>query len=249
MKPTGDPSPDPHASPPAARAGRGSGSPDASLQGEADPPRRSPHRRCAFGSRGFPTSEPPRHASWEGPGRIRLINREVRFQGEIDWDFQGEGPLWAYHLHQFDWARCPEPSPQDRLGCDARLGRAPPARDRMGRRTDQPANLLLDQASDDPGSAPRRSDRPRCDLRVSRFPAGDAGEESRGPPARQPLPLEPARSRRWRVSRSRGRRRTDGSPTSRLSAISSKSRCSPTERTTSEAPCTTRCCSRTCSIW
>jgi uncharacterized heparinase superfamily protein len=45
-----------------------------------------------------------------------LINREVRFQGAIDWDFKGEGPLWAYHLHQFDWARSPEPSSQDRLG-------------------------------------------------------------------------------------------------------------------------------------
>jgi uncharacterized heparinase superfamily protein len=57
----------------------------------------------------------PRHASWNGPGKIRLINREVRFQGEIDWDFEGEGPLWAYHLHQFDWARCAGPNPQDRL--------------------------------------------------------------------------------------------------------------------------------------
>ncbi|GAF68230.1 unnamed protein product, partial [marine sediment metagenome] len=59
---------------------------------------------------------PPDHVSWKGPGRIRLINREVRFRDGIDWDFTGEGPLWAYHLHQFDWARCPELSPQDRLG-------------------------------------------------------------------------------------------------------------------------------------
>jgi uncharacterized heparinase superfamily protein len=44
----------------------------------------------------------------------------VIFQGEIDWDFEGEGPLWAYHLHQFDWARCPELGAQDRL--DAMLG-------------------------------------------------------------------------------------------------------------------------------
>jgi len=40
----------------------------------------------------------------------------VGFREAIDWDFGGEGPLWAYHLHQFDWARCPGPSPQDRLG-------------------------------------------------------------------------------------------------------------------------------------
>jgi uncharacterized heparinase superfamily protein len=40
----------------------------------------------------------------------------VRFQDGIDWDFTGEGPLWVYHLHQFDWARCPESSPRDRLG-------------------------------------------------------------------------------------------------------------------------------------
>ena len=24
---------------------------------------------------------------------------------EVDWDFQGEGPLWSFHLHQFDYAR------------------------------------------------------------------------------------------------------------------------------------------------
>jgi hypothetical protein len=57
----------------------------------------------------------PAHASYHGPDRIRLINREVRFRDGIDWDFTGEGPLWVYHLHQFDWARCPELSPQDRL--------------------------------------------------------------------------------------------------------------------------------------
>lgn len=58
----------------------------------------------------------PGHASWIRPDRIRLINREVGFREGIDWDFRGEGPLWAYHLHQFDWARCPGPSPRDRLG-------------------------------------------------------------------------------------------------------------------------------------
>jgi len=63
---------------------------------------------------------PPGHASWDGSGCIRLINREVRFQDEIDWDFEGEGPLWAYHLQQFDWVRGPELSAQNRL--DAVLG-------------------------------------------------------------------------------------------------------------------------------
>jgi hypothetical protein len=65
---------------------------------------------------GVPYLGAPGHASWDRPDRIRLINREVGFGEGIDWDWSGEGPLWAYHLHQFDWARCPGPSPQDRLG-------------------------------------------------------------------------------------------------------------------------------------
>ncbi|HTF35692.1 MAG TPA: heparinase II/III family protein [Myxococcota bacterium] len=47
----------------------------------------------------------PAHAYTDGWRRFRLLNREVTFAGCPDWDFGGEGPLWAYHLHQFDYAR------------------------------------------------------------------------------------------------------------------------------------------------
>lgn len=50
----------------------------------------------------------PAHArAAAGAGRwtLRLLNREVVFGGRIDWDHAGSGPLWAFHLHQFDWAR------------------------------------------------------------------------------------------------------------------------------------------------
>ncbi len=38
---------------------------------------------------------------------FELINRKVRFRDRIDWNFQGEGPLWTFHLNQFDYARDP----------------------------------------------------------------------------------------------------------------------------------------------
>jgi len=47
----------------------------------------------------------PAHAYTDGWRRFRLLNREVAFADSPDWDFGGEGPLWAYHLHQFDYAR------------------------------------------------------------------------------------------------------------------------------------------------
>ncbi len=47
----------------------------------------------------------PPHAHFDGERRIRLINREVDFQYEIDWDYAEAGPLFAYHLHQFDYLR------------------------------------------------------------------------------------------------------------------------------------------------
>jgi uncharacterized heparinase superfamily protein len=56
----------------------------------------------------------PDHARFDGHRRIALIGREVAFRDEIDWDFSGEGPLWAYHLHQFDYLRSPSLSPQAR---------------------------------------------------------------------------------------------------------------------------------------
>jgi uncharacterized heparinase superfamily protein len=56
----------------------------------------------------------PPHAAFDGWGCIRLIGREHHFGDGIDWDFMDEGPLWAYHLHQFDYVRCA------RLSCEAR---------------------------------------------------------------------------------------------------------------------------------
>lgn len=56
----------------------------------------------------------PRHARWDGGRRIELIGRRVVFRDGIDWDFAGEGPLFAYHLHQFDHARQPALAPTAR---------------------------------------------------------------------------------------------------------------------------------------
>lgn len=51
----------------------------------------------------------PRHARATEDAAFRFLNREVAFEGgRPDWDFAGEGPLWSFHLHQFDWARAPD---------------------------------------------------------------------------------------------------------------------------------------------
>lgn len=59
----------------------------------------------------------PAHARWDGTGRLVLIERGVELGSAPaapsapgagrgwDWDHAEAGPLWAYHLHQFDWAR------------------------------------------------------------------------------------------------------------------------------------------------
>jgi len=47
----------------------------------------------------------PAHARWDGASRVVLIGNEISFPDAIDWDVQSAGPLWAYHLHQFDYAR------------------------------------------------------------------------------------------------------------------------------------------------
>jgi uncharacterized heparinase superfamily protein len=49
----------------------------------------------------------PAHARYEPPARLRLLGREVDFGESVDWSFGGEGPLWAYHLHHFDYLRDP----------------------------------------------------------------------------------------------------------------------------------------------
>ncbi|MBW2273421.1 MAG: alginate lyase family protein [Deltaproteobacteria bacterium] len=56
----------------------------------------------------------PAHASFDGWRRFVLLGREHGFRDGVDWDFMDEGPLWAYHLHQFDYARSPSLSPQAR---------------------------------------------------------------------------------------------------------------------------------------
>lgn len=65
----------------------------------------------------------PPHAQCETPARIRLVNRDLVSAGAgahaeaaaIDWEFAGHGPLFAYQLHQLDWARDPRLAPAERL--------------------------------------------------------------------------------------------------------------------------------------
>ncbi|MEE8581273.1 MAG: heparinase II/III family protein [Myxococcota bacterium] len=56
----------------------------------------------------------PAHARYDGGRHFELIGHSVRFPTRIDWDYDEAGPLWAYHLHQFDYARAPS------LGAQAR---------------------------------------------------------------------------------------------------------------------------------
>lgn len=65
----------------------------------------SPPARLAVGAPFAPFLDAPPHAHGDGWRRFGLLGREVVFAGGPDWDFAGEGPLFAYHLHQFDWAR------------------------------------------------------------------------------------------------------------------------------------------------
>ena len=58
--------------------------------------------------RGIPRSGflgAPAFAWSDGWRRFRLRNREVFFHGPVDWEFAGEGPLFAYDLHGFEYAR------------------------------------------------------------------------------------------------------------------------------------------------
>jgi uncharacterized heparinase superfamily protein len=56
----------------------------------------------------------PPATHWDGRHRFRLLEREVVFDGPIDWGFDGEGPLWSFLLHQFHWARDPALAPEVR---------------------------------------------------------------------------------------------------------------------------------------
>ncbi len=82
-------------------------------------PRRlaGPAPRAAFTAPAVPWLPAPPHARCERGARIELVNRELASNsaGAIDWDFAAHGPLFAYHLHQFDWARDPRLAPAERL--------------------------------------------------------------------------------------------------------------------------------------
>ncbi len=57
----------------------------------------------------------PGHVYAEDLDMLRMINREVVFEGGIDWTTDKGGPLWTYQLHQFDWARSVRLDPETRL--------------------------------------------------------------------------------------------------------------------------------------
>ncbi len=49
----------------------------------------------------------PAHARFDGARSFELIRRSHDFRDKIDWNYEGLGPLWAFHLHQFDYLRAP----------------------------------------------------------------------------------------------------------------------------------------------
>lgn len=75
----------------------------------------------------------PAHAHYDGGLGFELIHRAHRFRDEIDWNDLAMGPLWAFHLHQFDYARAPALSAKSRWSlidhwienCDEGAGWAP----------------------------------------------------------------------------------------------------------------------------
>ncbi|HEY8122354.1 MAG TPA: heparinase II/III family protein, partial [Myxococcota bacterium] len=74
--------------------------------------------RAAFASPRVPWLASPPHARCASTSRIELIHRTLESPGgagAIDWEFSAHGPLFAYHLHQFDWARDPRLAPSERL--------------------------------------------------------------------------------------------------------------------------------------
>ena len=58
---------------------------------------------------------PPAHVGvTEGPV-IQLLGSTLDVSGRVDWEYTRHGPLFAYHLHQFDFARCENVLPETRL--------------------------------------------------------------------------------------------------------------------------------------
>ncbi len=88
--------------------------------GPAPRPRRvgGPPPRLAVAALAVPFLPPAAHVRDSEPQALRWIHREVRFPERVDWEHRGEGPLWAYHLHQMEWLR------GERLPPDARLALA-----------------------------------------------------------------------------------------------------------------------------
>lgn len=91
------------------------------LRGTAAPaPRAGPAPTLAFATPATPFLPAPPHAFSDGARRFRLRGREVAFTERIDWDVTSEGPLWAYDLHSFGWARhaCLDPGARRALLLD-----------------------------------------------------------------------------------------------------------------------------------
>ena len=51
------------------------------------------------------------HAHWEPGNRLSLLRRDLDLADPIPWERTPHGPLFDYHLHQFDFARVPDASP------------------------------------------------------------------------------------------------------------------------------------------
>ena len=70
----------------------------------------------AFATPTVPWLGAPAHARPDGRAGLELLSVPVRWpEAGIDWDHDAAGPLWAYHLHQFDWARSPSLAAEDRI--------------------------------------------------------------------------------------------------------------------------------------
>ena len=84
-------------------------------------PARGPRRaggappQLAVSAPPVPFPPPPAHIDVHGLDRLGLIGQEVSWGSAIDWDHSDAGPLWAYHLHQFDWVRHAGLTPAERL--------------------------------------------------------------------------------------------------------------------------------------
>ncbi len=69
----------------------------------AAPPAVAPELVITEPKAAFPP--PPDHAWFDGVGRIRLVGFEVLFPSGVDFGYSERGPLFAFHLHQFDYLR------------------------------------------------------------------------------------------------------------------------------------------------